>query len=299
MEALLVNTYYNTDIVLIEGTGTDQNLDSLILGKVDFALVENYVNYKEGVSSIFSVYSEVLHLFYRSDQRITSFEELVYDKPIYIGREESPIYNLMMDLLDFYGLDPTRINVTFQMAQAEIVTELTNLLSEEMLLQYKGYKMYSFDNVENVGNASSVEGISLKYPRLSPFIIPKDVYWEFSNEPIVTMSVDLIVMVRSNLGEIPVNDFTKTMLRNRQVFTAIDPLLYVGMNEDFNTGKLNFPLHEGARTFLDRDEPSFIERYAELGGVILSLIVASWSSSLMERLGISYQVASSKEERSH
>ncbi len=49
------------------------------------------------------------------------------------------------------------------------------------------------------------------------------------------------------------------------------------MSENFNQGKLNIPLHEGARTFLDRDEPSFVERYAELGGVILSLIIAAWS----------------------
>ena len=277
MEVLLEETYYNADIVLIEGDGTEQNLDSLILETVDFALVENYVNYKEGVNSLFSVYSEVLHLFYRDSETITSFEELIYDKPIYIGREESPTYNLMMDLFAFYGLDPSRINVTFQMGQADMVTELTNLLSQEMLQQYEGYKIFSFDDAENVGNASTVEGISLKYPRLAPFIIPRDAYWEFSPEPIVTLSVDLVVMVRASLGEVPVNDFTKTMLRNRQVFTAIDPLLYIGMNENFNQGKLNIPLHEGARTFLDRDEPSFVERYAELGGVILSLIIAAWS----------------------
>ena len=85
------------------------------------------------------------------------------------------------------------------------------------------------------------------------------------------------MMVRSGLGEVAVNDFTRTMLRNRQVFTTIDPLLYSGMKEDFDQAKLNIPIHEGARTFLDRDEPSFVERYAELGGVILSLIVATWS----------------------
>ncbi|MEM0939023.1 MAG: TAXI family TRAP transporter solute-binding subunit [Bacteroidota bacterium] len=277
MKALLEETYYNTNFLLIEGEGTDQNLDSLMLETVDFALVENYVSYKEGINSLFSVYSKVLHLFYRSEEKLTTFEELIYDKPIYIGIEESPTYNLMMDLFDFYDVDLSRVNVTFEMAEADMVTELSNLLSEDMLKQYEGYQIFSFDLPENVGNASTVEGVSLKYPRLSPFIIPKDSYWDLSNEPIVTFSVDLVVMVRSSLGEIPVNDFTRSILRNRQIFTSIDPLLYIGMHENFNQGKLNIPLHEGARTFLDRDEPSFLERYAELGGVILSLIIATWS----------------------
>ena len=277
MERLLEESYYNTDVVLIEGAGTNQNLDSLRVGEVDFALVENYVNYTEGVSSLFSIYSEVLHIFYRSENTITSFAELVYDKPLYIGRESSPTYNLMMDLFEFFGVDQSRIQVTFQMAQADVIVELTNLLTANELAQYESYRIFSFEPTEEFEQASTVEGISLKYPRLTPFIIPRDSYWEFSREPIVTLSVDLVIMARSSLGEVPVNDFTRTMLRNRQIFTAIDPLLYDGMREDFDQGKLNIPLHEGARSFLARDEPSFVERYAELGGVILSLIVASWS----------------------
>ena len=277
MERLLEETFYNTDILLIEGSGTNQNLDSLLLGTADFALVENYVTYKEGINSVFSVYSEVLHIFYKSADQIESFEELVYDKPIYIGREESPTYNLMMDLFEFFGIDGSRINVTFQMARADVVVELTNLLNADHLTQYAGYRLFSFDSSERIGNASTVEGIALKYPRMTPFVVPRNSYWDFSENPVVTLSVDLVIMTRSDLGEVPVNDFTRTMLRNRQAFTSIDPLLYNGMREDFDQGKLNIPLHEGLRSYLARDEPSFVERYAELGGVIISLVVAAWS----------------------
>ncbi|SNS48111.1 TRAP-type uncharacterized transport system, substrate-binding protein [Ekhidna lutea] len=273
----LLESEFNVEIELIEGVGTDANLDSLEQDKVDIALVENYVNYREGVNSAFSVYSEVLHIFYKEEVDGSSFENLVYDKPIYIGREESPTYNLLMDLFDFYGLDLNRIQVTFDMAAADVVVELTNLFRKNELQAYKGFKLFSFDDIENVGNASAVDGISLKYPRLSPFVIPEKSYWSFTDKPVVTLSLDLVMMVRSGMGEIAVNDFTKTMLRNRQVFTAIDPLLFNGMREDFDQSILNIPLHEGARIFLDRDEPSFIERYAELGGVLLSIIIAIWS----------------------
>lgn len=277
MEQLLESSFYNVDIMLIEGVGTDENLDSLMSGNVDIALVENYVDFREGVNSAFSVYSEVLHIFYKEEIEVTSFQDLVYGNTMYIGKQKSPTYNLMMDLFDFYGIDLSRVSVTFQMAQADVVVELTNLRKTEDLAMYSGFKLFSFGQSENVGNASSVEGLALKYPRLSPFVIPRGAYWAFTDEPIVTLSVDLVMMVRSGLGEVAVNDFTRTMLRNRQIFTTIDPLLYNGMKEDFDQARLNIPLHEGARTFLDRDEPSFVERYAELGGVILSLIVAAWS----------------------
>ncbi len=276
MKALL-ESEFNVEIMLIEGENTNANLDSLILDKVDIALVENYVNYQEGLNSAFSVYSEVLHILYKEGMDASSFASLMYAGPVYIGRENSPTYNLMMDLWEYYGLDGSSINVTFNMPEANVVVELTNLFSKQHLQDYAGFKLFSFDDARNLSDASVVQGITLKYPRLSPFIIPDNSYWTFTDKPIVTLSVDLVMMVRSGMGEVAVNDFTKTMLRNRQIFTSIDPLLFDGMKEDFDQAKLNIPLHEGARIFLEREEPSFIERYAELGGVILSIIIALWS----------------------
>ncbi len=270
----LLESEFNVDIHLIQGKGTNANIDSLMGGFVDIALVENYIPYIEGVNSAFSVYSEVLHIFYKKNIQAVRFEDLMYNQLIYIGREASPTYNLMMDLFDFYGLDQDQISVTFEMAEAEVIVELTNLLSRAHLLGYSDFKLFSFDKMEDLGNGSKVEGITLKYPRMAPFVIPANTYWDFTTEPVVTLSVDLIMIVRSGMGEIAVTDFAKTMLRNRQVFTLIDPLLYNGMKEGFDQSRLNIPLHEGARIYLDRDEPSFIERYAELGGVLLALIIA-------------------------
>ncbi|MBC6426284.1 MAG: hypothetical protein GDA51_07410 [Ekhidna sp.] len=276
MEELLEATFYNTDIVLIEGLGTEENLDSLTLGSVDIALVENYVNFKEGINSVFSVYSEILQIFYKSEEEINSFKDLVYDRDLYIGKEGSPTHNLMLDLFEFYAIDYSRVSITQVLSRGDVVVELTNLLSDERLSQYTGYRLFSFENTQN-DNSSVVEALSLTYPKLSPFLIPEGTYMGYVEKPIVTLSVDLIMVVRSSMGEVPVNDFTKTMLRNRQIFTSIDPLLYNGMKENFDQEKLNIPLHEGARIFFDGDEPGFFERYAELGGVVLSLIVAIWS----------------------
>ena len=274
MKHLLENTFYNVEINLVEGTHTNANIDSLVLASVDLGLIENYVPYEEGVNSAFSLYSEVLHVFYKGGNP-TSFAELIYDKNIFIGRSGSPSYNLMMDLFNFYGLDQNRINVSFNILSSDVVVILSTLLREHDLRGFRDFQLFSFDDIDDFGmGGSSVEGISLKYPRIDPFVIPRQTYGDLTAEPIVTLSIDVVMMIRSGMGAIAVTDLTKTMLRNRQTFAPIDPLLYRGMQEDFDQSKLNFPLHEGARVFLDRDEPSFLERYAELGGVVFSIIIA-------------------------
>ncbi len=266
---------FNVEIKLVEGVHTNANIDSLIRSKVDFALVENYIPYQKGVNSAFSIYSEVLHIFYDRNLNPQSFEELIYDKTIFVGRRGSPSYHMMMDLFTFYGLDQNRINISFNIVQSDVIVLLSTLLTEHELLGFRDFKLYSFDDIDTYGmGGSSVEGISLKYPRIDPFVIPRKTYGSFTNEPVVTLSIDVVMMVRSGMGTIAVTDLTKTMLRNRQTFAPIDPLLYRGMREDFDQSKLNFPIHEGARVFLDRDEPSFLERYAELGGVVFSIIIA-------------------------
>jgi len=274
MEDILENTFYNVDILLIEGESALSNIDSIINDKADFALIENYVDRKEGVSSAFSVYPELLHIFYKSESKNPSFSELMYSGPIYIGVQNSPTYNLMMDLFDFYELDQSSMNITFNMIEAHVVVLLTNILSSEELKGFRDFNLFSFESEEGFQGESLLNGIALKYPRLEPFTIPARTYGISYEFPIHTLSIDVIMITRSSLSQVPVNDFTKTMIQNKQLFSSIDPLLYNGMNEDFNRSKLNIPLHEGARTYFDRDEPGFFERYAELAGVILSILVA-------------------------
>lgn len=274
MKRLLESEFYNVEIKLVEGVHTNANIDSLVLGKIDLALIENYVPYEEGVNSAFSLYSEVLHVFYQGDEP-PSFEDLIYGGNVFVGRRGSPSYNLMMDLFEFYGLDQNRISISFNILESDVIVLLSTLLKEHELRGFRDFNLFSFDEIDDFGmGGSSVEGISLKYPRIDPFVIPRKTYGDLTNEPIVTLSIDVVMMIRSGMGAVAVTDLTKTMLRNRQTFAPIDPLLYRGMQEDFDQSKLNFPLHEGARVFLDRDEPSFLERYAELGGVVFSIVIA-------------------------
>ncbi len=56
---------------------------------------------------------------------------------------------------------------------------------------------------------------------------------------------------------------TKTLVEQKARFAAAAPDLFRWLNSSFDADALAFPLHSGARMYINRDEPGFLERYAE------------------------------------
>ena len=265
---------FNVEIELVKSSSSYANLDSLAGNKIDMGLIENYVPYQNGINSAFIFYDKILHIFYKGDQP-TTFRELIYGRRVFVDAQNSPSYDVMMDLFEFYQIDQDQVDVAVNMSDAEVVMRLSTLLADEELQYFSDFKLYSLDKIHDYRiGGSSVEGISLKYPRIRPYVIPKGMYSNLTTDPVITISIDVVMMVRSGMRSIAVRDLTQTILRNPQTFTAIDPQLGAELKEGFDRGKLTFPLHEGAREFLDRDEPGFFERYAELAGVTFSIVIA-------------------------
>jgi len=65
---------------------------------------------------------------------------------------------------------------------------------------------------------------------------------------------------------------TKTLLEQKPRFTAVAPSLFEAVNESFDRYALSFPLHSGARRYLERDEPGLLERYAETINMLVYLV---------------------------
>lgn len=267
----------DVNIELVNGVGSISNLDSLSAGTADITIVENNMPFREDIRSIFPIYEQVLHIFYRSDVEINSFKDLVYGKKVYIGTEGSSTHRFMTDMFEYFRLDKSQYEITSNIFDNDVIcgfTDIINDISYIQSIEAEGYRLYSFDAIENYGKGSIAEGIGLKYPQLKPFIIPHGTYGNMTEEPILTIATDAILIVRAELYDELVYDISKTIFRDKQELNEISPLVYSTMDENFDRGKVNYPLHNGARIFLDRDEPSFLERYAELGGVIFSIILA-------------------------
>jgi TRAP-type uncharacterized transport system substrate-binding protein len=273
----VIEDRHNYDIELIIGEGSIANLDSLKKGTADLTIVENYVPYQDSIMSITTLFPQILHIFYFNQEQQedpTSLEDLLYGKRVFIGEEGSGSYRFMMNLFSYFNLDQDQFTITDNAFDNDITAGFSDILPPSSLIGLDDFSIFSLDQVDRFGKGSVVEGISLRYPKVQPFIIPEGTYQGLTKKPIVTVSTDAILVAREGMRENIIYDITRAIYEEKQEFINISPLIFKGMEENFERSKLSFPLHEGARVFLDRDEPGFLERYAELFGVIFSVMVA-------------------------
>lgn len=266
---------YEFEVKLSDGTGP--NIDSIKAGVADIAIVENNLSYVEGIETSLPIYKQVLHVFYRSEEPSTTLEELLYGKKVYIGIKGSSSEIFMRSLFEFYDLDENKFEITENQFDNDVYCGFSDIITEEIFLKSlkeEGYRLFSFDDIENFGRGSKAEAITLRYPHYETFVIPSGTYGTLTVDPVITIATEALLIVKSSLSDNFVYDITKTIYRDKQVLNEISPLVYGTMKEDFDRGEISFPLHNGARIFFDRDEPTFFERYAELGGVAFSIILA-------------------------
>ncbi len=266
---------YDFEIKLSDGTGP--NIDSLIADVAQLAIVENNLSFVPGIKTALPVYKQVLHIFYQSEEPITTLEELLYGKKVYIGQEGSASYVFMVALFDFYDLETSKFEITNNQFDNNVYCGFSDIITDESSLESlksERFRLFSFDEVGNFGRGSKAEGITLRYPHYETFIIPTSTYGSITKEPVITIATEAILIVKEGLPDDFVYNLTKVLYREKQIFNEISPLVYGTMQEDFDRGEINYPLHNGARIFFDRDEPTFFERYAELGGVAFSIFLA-------------------------
>ena len=265
---------------LIIGQGSIANVDSLLAGTADLAIIENHTPVDDSITSILPFYPQILHILYLSDEEITDFKTLVEGRKIFIGLEGSGSYRFMQDLFKFFQVDKSKVEITDNPFDMEIYASFGDIIKDDNLMGLEAFKLFSFDDVNRFGRGSIAEAICLKYPQMKPFIIPQNTYRQLTPHPVLTIAVDAVLVSRRELSEDAVYQLAKTFFQNHQEFNNISPLIYLDLTERFDPNLLNFPLHPGARRYLDKDEPGFFERYAEVIGVGFSILIALISALL-------------------
>lgn len=264
---------HNLKIELIIGSGSEANLDSLSTGTADLSLVENYIPFREGIHSLVPMYPQILHIFYKTDSIPQNIEKLLYGKSVYIGPEGSSSFRFMNDLFKFFQLDVSKFQITDNPFFNDVYCGFSDVIRSEYLQGFEGSHLYSIDNINEIGQGSIVEGMALQYPHIKPFIIPNKSYGHLTTGPILTLSTDAILVSKSDFDEQIAYDITKSIYDNQQEFAAISPLVYLELSKPYDRSKLNFPIANGSRIYVDRDEPGFLERYAEILGLSFTLLL--------------------------
>jgi hypothetical protein len=124
---------------------------------------------------------------------------------------------------------------------------------------------------------SIAEGIALRYPNLRPFVLPAEVYPDLSAQPALTLAVNTLLVARADLDGAIAYELAQGADRLKSSVAAMYPLAGLAQLQENGRTPRALPWHPGAQRYRDRELPSFIERYAELFGLMLTLFLAAGS----------------------
>lgn len=267
------------------------NCSLLSTGDAHFAISQNDVHLEDvegeydfsSLRSVLPLYSEIFFLIYHEKFNPKSLRDLVVGRKVAMGPQKSGTTKLAKTLFKEFGIDESEyvpvylelndIVLSDSIDICCLVTGFDNFRVKQSI--NKGGKIFGLGDSNLAGKGSAVDGFCLKYPLANPYIIPRSVVANSPKDPILTVSVDAVLLTQKNISDHVVYKFIETLLNNKQllIIEHQDELLS-HITEKFDPSALRFPLHNGARQYLERNKPSIYERYAELFGVIFSIIAA-------------------------
>ena len=140
------------------------------------------------------------------------------------------------------------------------------------MLMNKNNRLFSLGNAEKANSGSAVDGICEKLWTAKPLIIPKNSYYAKPQKPILTVSVFTSLLCKKNMDDELIRKITELIVKNKSTLIRQNPVINQ-ISEGNLRETLYFPLHQGVYLFLDRNNPSFLERYAEVIALILSVVI--------------------------
>jgi TRAP-type uncharacterized transport system substrate-binding protein len=252
-------------------------LDALIAGETDIALVSNALPYRDGVTAVIPLFPSVLHIGYIDDRNIDNVEDLLRGARVYAGDVGSASRMMFLKSVENSGVatddfefvdDPETGSPNVFVVFAPIAPDILKTYQDKARI-----RLYSVASPADLGRGSRVDTAILLNPYLRPFIIPVGTYGDATSEPVLTVAVDKMIVARSDLEAADVYNFISELLRLRPALAATRPALFKDLTGDFDAGRSTFVLHPGAQAYVERSEPTFLERYSGVAEVAVTVFI--------------------------
>lgn len=264
-------------------------LDSLRTGGIDAALIEAPVKPVPGVRLISDLYPSVLHILYPKAWGQPDLRTLLTRGSIWAGGEGSVGRELLQGLQADYMLpDGALTLLPDPISKApEVWMIFGGILSRDALRRLPEHRLFDF----NAGNTTAAdpgagiaegiaEGMALRYPQLHTMKLPRQLYPGMDSPRITTLAVSNQLVVREDLPVDTAFRLATLVDQARQAVAAAYPLAALDVQTAGRVVPHALPPHPGAIRFADRNEPSFLERYAEVFAFLLTALVALASAGV-------------------
>ncbi len=267
------------EIRLTAETNASDVLDAILARKLDLAIIEEPDTALPGLMTLAPLYPSVLHVLHRKTSVPADFSQLLRGASVYAGPPGGSGYRLLMQLAEDFGLTPDDFRLLDNpwTDVPDIYFILGGLLPPESVQQLKGYRLFSFAMADDPDGGSVADGIALRHHHVRPFLLPKGVYSGLGSDAVLTLSIRSLLVAHEDFKREFAYDISAAMFSGAQEISLSYPLVTRELNENLKASELMLPLHDGARRFLDRDGPGFIERNVDLIALYFTLFLAMGS----------------------
>lgn len=280
----------HSDTLRLEVTATrdgSQNIALLNRNEIDAAVIRSDTPVVTNVRGIATLYPDVFQLIVRHDVSAYGVNDLTNLK-ISIPEFGSDGFRSFWVIGDHYDIPIAKLDWQAERlargAQKLLAGEVDALFTVRSLRDAPLIRM--FEDAQLKGQKlrylpiDQADSIALKRPFLSSTVIPKGAFGGATPVPgrtTPTSAVNRILVTRDDVSDTAVRELTRILFENRLDLT-IRFALASAITPPADSGGLSVPLHEGAQSFYDRDQPSFVQENAEplaLGVTVLTLLISS------------------------
>ncbi|MEM1229804.1 MAG: hypothetical protein AAGI15_04645 [Pseudomonadota bacterium] len=251
-------------------------LEALQAGRIDAALIEAPAQPLPRVRLIADLYPSVLHVLYPADWGATDLRTLLTRGSVWAGGEGSIGRKLVRELQADYQLSDAQISLLPDpiSTRPDVWMIFGGILGRDALRRMPGYRLFDFEPGAGAARESIAEGIALRHPQLHTMTLPRRLYPSLDSPKITTLAVHNQLAVRADLPEAQAFALAALVDQARQPIAAAYPLTTLDTPERSGIVPHALVSHAGAVRFEQRNEPSFLERYAEVFAFLLTALVA-------------------------
>ena len=282
-EASLVAEHFQaieqqSNISLKAATGvasTSRPIDLIANREIDLTVIANSAPFNNQVKTILPLYRGVLHMFIRESLSEQSNGNFLEGKSVFIDDSTGAVQEFIDYFVSYRGLDLSKVTMVddYKPGETDVLFVFAPVLKDWQSLT--GYKIVSFGDAQRLGTGTPAEAISYLLPKLKPFIIPAQTYLGLkgNQEAVLTVSVDMLLVTHDQTDSRTIYNLSEALMDNRSMLSVNLPSIFYSLSDQFNPLDLTFTLHPGARAYIERNEPTFIERYAETINTLVYIAV--------------------------
>jgi TRAP-type uncharacterized transport system substrate-binding protein len=211
-----------SEVILCDEAQGDGVIEALRSKKADFAILENDFSNDTTINlfSVLPLYPSIVLFLYNSDTIITDIDDLIRGNKVSLYLKEHDKTHYAQNLLKEFGISNKDYYPIYNTADNNLINDTVKVCfyltgydnTKVIKMMNEGNKIYSFDDFNLAYKGSSVDAFCIKHIYSYPFIVPKNLFGNYPDVPILTIAVDAVLVARPDLDADLVNKITKLIV---------------------------------------------------------------------------------------